>query len=385
MKSALLFLLVMFVGLGQFGCRPDSDIATPNAQNARNLHYSSDLVSNTSNEPCGTPMVVDFLAGQHIHAGTVQVHNTGTNVVVTFTTLNGWQLRHTHLYVGHCDSIPKNGAGNPQIGNFPYQTAHSPYLTTYTYTFPLSDFDACFCWAAHAEVVLLDADGNVIQAETAWGNGTQFVQEGGSWAMFNSYCKQECPPPATDTPECNTAAGSFRTQTQGGWGSVPRGINPGSYQQANFATAFPNGLTVGCGSNTITLTSGQAVTDFLPQGGTPNAIQTSYVDPTSAISVLAGQITAATLSVTFDAADPNYSSSPASLGSLVIASGTFQGMTVNQLLAIANQVLGGCNTTYSLSDVNQALTAVNENFVDGRIANGFLTCPGAEVSSTCNN
>src|SRR5215510_9913562 len=41
--------------------------------------------------------------------------------------------------------------------------------------------------------------------------------------------------------------GQFRTQTQGGWGAPPAGNNPGAYLHAHFATAFPTGLTIGCG------------------------------------------------------------------------------------------------------------------------------------------
>ena len=181
-------------------------------------------IVNTS--PCGTPQVQALLAGQTIPAGTISVSNDATNLYVTYTTTGGWVIRKTHLYVGACSGIPTTRSGNPQIGLFPYQTYYSPRVTAYTYTIPLTDLDSCYCIAAHAELELLDGSGNVIQTETGWGQGDPMG--GSSWAMVINYCTQTC------TSSCTINPGDFRTQTQGGWGSVPNGGNPGSYLQSNL-------------------------------------------------------------------------------------------------------------------------------------------------------
>src|SRR5687768_552631 len=73
----------------------------------------------------------------------------------------------------------------------------------------------------------------------------------------------------------------LKTFTQGGWGSKPHGNNPGSYQFKNFAAAFPNGLTAGCSTYQLNLTSAQAVCDFLPCGGSAAALTASYTTPTA--------------------------------------------------------------------------------------------------------
>ncbi|MFM8916711.1 MAG: T9SS type A sorting domain-containing protein [Bacteroidota bacterium] len=52
----------------------------------------------------------------------------------------------------------------------------------------------------------------------------------------------------------------------------------------------------------------------------------------------------------------------------------FEGMTVSQLLAVANQAIGGCGSSYSASELNAALTAINENYDNGNMDNGDLTC-----------
>ncbi|NJN77464.1 MAG: hypothetical protein HC803_03335 [Saprospiraceae bacterium] len=166
----------------------------------------------------------------------------------------------------------------------------------------------------------------------------------------------------------------FRTQTQGGWGTNPSGNNPGTYSHANFANAFPNGLVVGC-NKTLTLTSAQAVSDFLPSGGGPKALTSNTTNPTKKEGTLAGQVVALSLSVGFDNYDPNFASSSYSLKDLIIQSGTFTGWTVQQLLYEANQALGGCSSSYSLSALNDAVDAINNNYVDGTQNGGFLGCP----------
>jgi hypothetical protein len=333
--------------------------AAPTPQQATNTNTT------VSSAPCGTPQVQNLMAGQNIVAGSISISNDANNVYVTYSTIGGWEIQKTHLYVGDCATIPTNNGGNPVIGQFPNQTSHNPRVTSFTYTVSLANLAACYCVAAHAEVVRVDANGNVVQRETGWGQGNPFG--GNSWAMVMSYCTQTC-------TSCVINPGDYRTQTQGGWGATPNGNNSGAYMHANFAAAFPNGLTVGCG-NTISLTSAQAVTDFLPQGGTAVALTQSYVNPTASISVLAGQVTTLALSVGFDNYDANFGASTTSLGAMVIAGGTFQGWTVNQLLTEGNNVLGGCASNYSAAQLNAAIDAVNNNFDNGTVVGTFITCP----------
>ena len=164
----------------------------------------------------------------------------------------------------------------------------------------------------------------------------------------------------------------FTTFTQGGWGS-PSNSTPGRIRDLYFNEVFPNGLVVG-GAYKLTLTSAKDVKDFLPAGGTSAAFNKDYTNPdkTSA-GVLAGQIVALTLNVAYDAAG-KIGSNSTNLGDLIIQSGTFEGKTVNQFLAIANQAIGGASTGYTYSQINNAATAINENFDDGTANNNFLTC-----------
>jgi hypothetical protein len=169
--------------------------------------------------------------------------------------------------------------------------------------------------------------------------------------------------------------GGFRTQTQGGWGTRCRGNNPGCYRDANFDSCFPNGLQVGCEpGNSIILTSSAAVQDFLPEGGPAAALTQDYTDPDRIRNVLAGQVVALTLSVGFDLCDPNFSESNTALADLEVIDPESKcfGMTVQEVLDLANAILGGCSTALTPSEINDCVSDINENFVDGETDNGFL-------------
>ncbi|MCX6151868.1 MAG: choice-of-anchor A family protein [Ignavibacteriales bacterium] len=172
----------------------------------------------------------------------------------------------------------------------------------------------------------------------------------------------------------------YTTYTQGGWGSKPNST-PGHIREQYFPSAFPNGLVIG-GIYKITLTSSSAVQGFIPQGGTADALTQNYNNPTSKITVLAGQLVALTLSVEFDKVGA-FGIKSTHLGDLVISSGTLAGKTVNEFLAIANTAIGGGSLGgYTLSQLNDAATAMNENFDNGTVDKGYLACPPVVCKSS---
>jgi hypothetical protein len=130
----------------------------------------------------------------------------------------------------------------------------------------------------------------------------------------------------------------FCTWTPGGWGAPPNGNNVATFLYQIFPSAYPKGVTVG-GGYTIKLTTPQAVTIFLPSGGTPSSLKKSYINPTT---TEAGEFASQVLALQFnvDASLKGYTK--AGLANLKIASGNpLAGYTVAQVLAMANQALGG--------------------------------------------
>ena len=188
------------------------------------------------------------------------------------------------------------------------------------------------------------------------------------------------PGPEPEPPE-TIEIGDFRTQTQGGWGTRCHGNNPGCYRDANFCGAFPNGLVVGCSNGyTVTFTTSEAVEDFLPAGRGPGSLGESYVNPgrhdAREAGVLLGQVTALTLNVGFDAYDEDFGAANYPLANLVVADGVCEGMSVADVLDDANDILGGCYTgCLTASQINECVSRINENFVDGNMVGDYLELP----------
>jgi hypothetical protein len=189
------------------------------------------------------------------------------------------------------------------------------------------------------------------------------------------------PPPEPPPEPDSMVVGDFRTQTQGGWGTGCHGNNPGCYRDANFAGAFPNGLIAGCGIGYVAIfTTSEAVEDFLPAGRQPGALNGNYVDPgrhdAREAGVLLGQTVALALNIGFDAYDEDFGASDTDLADLVVVEGCCEGMTVEEVLEIANDFLGGCYTgSLSASQINECASAINENFVDGNMVGDYLELP----------
>lgn len=125
--------------------------------------------------------------------GNVSVWNEEGNLSVKYETTGNWSLNETHLHVVNTtvDDIPQTKKGNPIPGKFDYKNESLTLPTqNYTYVIPLGDWEpgTNLSIAAHAEVLLLNETGYVVQEETAWGEGDGFP--GKNWAMYFNYTVQ---------------------------------------------------------------------------------------------------------------------------------------------------------------------------------------------------
>lgn len=184
------------------------------------------------------------------------------------------------------------------------------------------------------------------------------------------------------------AAGSHRTQNQATFGGGVR-TTTGAYLHNNFAAAFPNGLTIGC-NNSMTLTSATAIRSFLPSSGQPMPMIQNYMDPISTgrfclANNLAGNMVALALNIGFDQFDPNYSPSDLALADLTIDSGPFANMKVSDLYIMGEKSLGGCQAAYNPALISDAIQSINENFLNGNTAGGFLLEPGVSICNGSNS
>lgn len=143
---------------------------------------------------CSGIVSVDLLAGQNIQMGTLSFANDAENLYVTYSTNPDWYMSEVHLYVGSLALAPKSGGGTPSPGRFPIKSTFSVSTLSQdvTYTIPISSINVSnFIIAAHASVLRVDVDGDVIAKETAWASGTRFTSNK-NWATYTAGVVSGC-------------------------------------------------------------------------------------------------------------------------------------------------------------------------------------------------
>lgn len=162
---------------------------------------TTNVSSFKTSEICGGVVEYSLLAGQYIESGSIYTSNDDENLYISYNTIDGWELKKIHLYIGTIDGLPTTNNGNPKIGQFPIKANFQQGTTTYNITIPRGELSDCVVIAAHAEVVKVE-NGQVVQSETAWSEGEQ-INDGGSWATFSNYCFQDCETCTVENFEAN--------------------------------------------------------------------------------------------------------------------------------------------------------------------------------------
>ncbi len=173
----------------------------------------------------------------------------------------------------------------------------------------------------------------------------------------------------------------FTTFTQGAWGSSPHGGNPGFFLKTYFSVVYGGaGVTVGS-TKALKFTTSNAIDAFLPAGGKAAALPASsaalVVNPASSKGgIFAGHVLALKLNVDFS----NSGKTRTGLATMLVSKGPLKplNLTVAQVLAMANAVLGGSAVPpagLSLSDFSETIEKINQNFDSGKKDEGFLKIP----------
>jgi hypothetical protein len=177
-------------------------------------------------------------------------------------------------------------------------------------------------------------------------------------------------------PSCNIQVGDYRTQTRGYW----RNNNGKAFLNAH-QTLFP--FVIGCAGNQQSFATTEAVETYLESGmanGTPALLPQAGTFGAQVLTLLINVIADEEV-VDFGAANGNLSDLKININDADILAHPewnslvdWNGKTVGEILALAEDVLGGCSHAYTPSQINEIVTAINENYDDGTVDNGLLTC-----------
>jgi hypothetical protein len=178
-------------------------------------------------------------------------------------------------------------------------------------------------------------------------------------------------------PICCTC--TYRSELISNMGRTCTQVPVGCFRDANFARAYPYGLTIGCAAGgSIKFTSSENVRRFLDFFGNQwdnfvAPLSTDLVDPTGSTSAgsLAGYVASVSLSDRFDRLDINWAESCNWLRDIYVCGGRcapFAGMTIGEVLGLANDVVGGCASAslYPPLDFVACFDEIERSFEHGK-------------------
>ena|ERR1700733_2094450 len=143
--------------------------------------------------------------------------------------------------------------------------------------------------------------------------------------------------------------------------------------QADFGNVYAsNGFTLDVGvGHSISFDNATAVQAYIPTPGLAAALTSDQLDPlTTSSGVFGGDATALALDVNFSDFGVLHGTSSTPFGSLLLTGFTgslsgLNGMSVRDLLALAEAELGGSSTLYDLEDLDSIAAQVTGGFEDG--------------------
>jgi hypothetical protein len=171
-------------------------------------------------------------------------------------------------------------------------------------------------------------------------------------------------------PGCGWDPGDLVTYAQDAWGNPAS--TAGGLLIASFDTVYPGGVVVGLPGPGFTMDFGDslAVLAYLPASGAAGPLTADLIDPMSSSSgVFGGDVLALQLDVNFSDAGLLGGTSGLRFGDLYVCELTttpaLEGLTVRQILAISNTVLGGGAGPYSADELDPVVFALTQAFIGG--------------------
>jgi len=152
-----------------------------------------------------------------------------------------------------------------------------------------------------------------------------------------------------------------------------------AYLSTIFPQCFPHGIHLGnlLGLH-VDLTVLDAVDVFLALNGTAGVLTVSATNPADCSGgILAREIVVLTLNLAIDAFNPVWCLSNVPLAELIVKEGPCAGLSVGQILALANSLLAGgpCPPGLSLDILVDVLVKINLNFRAALVNNLYLAIP----------
>jgi hypothetical protein len=347
------------------------------------LLFQARFKNTVLNLPAGTQVraevIVSFgnsVAGGVASAANVDINGNGT--------IDAYEKRVRSVPARHGLVVPPQLNGNSTVT---LTDTIDDITTTGTVTFS----NAMFNLGATSGTVSVNynggASGGTITNCAQLTGQTQTVTNGGfTFPLINGVDLEACDTQVIDgggngctpgVPGCGWEDGDMLTYGQTSWGDTPAPGNAAALLVANYNSVYASTfgvVRVGLPSPgfSMTFTGALPVLAYLPAVGTPAALTTNLVNPTSSSSgSFGGDVTALRLNIDFSDAGHLAGASGLQLGNLrlcgLTATPALNGLTVREFSGVVNTLLGGGSAAYPIATVAPVLVQLNGAFGAGNV------------------
>jgi hypothetical protein len=347
------------------------------------LLFQATFDNNELQLPAGTQVRIEVIvsfgnsvAGGNASAANVDINGNGT--------IDAYEARVRSVPSRHGLVVPAQLNGNSTVT---LTDTLDDITTTGTVTFG----NAMFNLGATSGTVSVTYDGGasggtITNCAHLTGQ-TQTVTNGGfTFPLINGVDLEACDTQAIDgggngctpgAPGCGWKDGDMITYGQTGWGDTPAPGNAAALLVANYNSVYASTfgvLMVGLPNPGFSMrfSSASAVLAYLPAVGTPAALTSNLVDPTSSSSgSFGGDVTALRLNIDFSDAGVLAGASGLPFGNLrlcgLTATPALNGLTVRQFSDVVNTLLGGGSGPYLIATVATVVGELNRAFGAGNV------------------
>lgn len=302
---------------------------------------------------CGNAELQNVVDRSGRTLGILDIGNDSAHLYLTFAPANGVVLEGMDIYHGTLDTLARTASGTPDSSKFPIRATDVGTVDPWSWRIPLSEVKAACTMVA----VCLHAEVDGAQA-TAWAEAS----DGLAGAHLLTYCVQAC---LGGSVACDLDGTPPVTMPCNAWEARE---NKSQLQRLreHFADLFPEGAVIGCDTKVVL----EDVAAFLREQQAVGAPQTVSAQKSNQLvaEILSLEAMLRMEALVLSPDNPQ-------LGHLEIASGAFDGWSVEQALEEAHRVVGGCTSSYSPEQMHSVLHAINAAFAGGK-PSGYLRCPG---------
>jgi hypothetical protein len=310
-------------------------------------------------KPCGETWLTDVRALSGKSMGLLQIFNDSANLYISYAPPTGATLVSFQLFYGEQQKLPLKADQTADPAHFPLRFEQLNETTERTISISLEDMPSCIAVAGHIEII---QNGEVLVGDIGWTPGVPLP-------TGLKYCKRRCNVAAL---QCSLGQDQVLPQTvsQDQW-LTAEADKPAQLLRNHFKRIFPTGISLGCNDH-VEYGTADAALAAMPSTGAALPLSASAMGPEG--NRLAGELLSLTLMAHLDEVILEFTPHSAPLKHLVVSTGAFEGWSVEEVLAEANIVLGGCTTNFSADQIYQVVREINMAFATNGTP-AFLRCP----------